>query len=400
MLHERFFVLGIVGAALLSTGACTSTNTAQPAPDSGVVAKPVTSDFELRNGMRRLWQDHVGWTRVYLVSAIAGLPDAPQAAARLLQNQVDIGNAIKPFYGDAAGDRLSSLLHDHITGAVDVVSAAKAGDTAKLATAKTAWYANADAIAAFLASANPNWPAADLTDMMHMHLDLTLTEATARLKGDWAADVAAYESVSMHIDRMADALTAGVAKQFPDKVSTSALGASDQDLHRAMRQLWTDHASWTRFYLMDAIAGLPSTPESTSRLLRNQSDIGDAVKPFYGAAAGDQLTALLREHITGAAAVVSAAKSGDANALASAKADWYANSDRIAAFLAGANPNWSEADLRAHMRAHLDETFTEAAARLHGDWAADVTSYDAVVTHMLGIADVLSDGIAKQFQVL
>lgn len=99
----------------------------------------------------------------------------------------------------------------------------------------------------------------------------------------------------------------------------------------------------------------------------------------------------------GAAALVTAAKAGDAAAVASAKAAWYENADEIAELLAGANPNWTLADLKAHMHAHLDETLVEATARLTGDWAADVTAYDAVVAHILAMADVLSDGIAVQF---
>lgn len=109
-----------------------------------------------------------------LIAKIADLPELPQATARLLQNQIDIGAAIEPFYGSAAGDQLAGLLHDHITGAAAFVTAAKAGNATEVAAAKTAWYANADAIAAFLAGANPNWPLADLEAHMHAHLDETL----------------------------------------------------------------------------------------------------------------------------------------------------------------------------------------------------------------------------------
>jgi hypothetical protein len=399
---KRHFVVGI--AVLIACGlsaACTSSSPGAPGADASTTpdAGPIVSQYELRNGMRALWVDHTTWTRVYLIDAIAGLPDTPQATARLLQNQVDIGNAIKPFYGAAAGDQLASLLHDHITGAADVVAAAKAGDAGKLATAKTAWYANADQIASFLSSANPNWPLADLTTHMHTHLDQTLAEATARLTADWAGDVTAYDAVVAHILLMADVLSAGIAAQFPDKVGTTAapMTSSDEDLHRGMRSLWEDHVTWTRVFLIETIAGLPDAPQGTQRLLQNQVDIGNAIKPFYGAAAGDQLASLLHDHITGAADVVVAAKAGDAAKLATAKTAWYANADQIAAFLAAANPNWPVADLTTHMHVHLDQTLAEATARLTADWAGDVTDFDAVVAHILLMSDVLSDGIAKQF---
>jgi len=170
------------------------------------------------DAMRKLWEDHVTWTRLYIVSAVAGLPDAQPAAERLLRNQSDIGDAIKPFYGEAAGDGLTALLRPHILIAADLVKAAKAGDAAAVAAASARWSANADEIADFLSAANPaNWPKATLRAEMHHHLDLTLQEAQARIKGDWAADIAAYDAVHQHILGMADVLSGGIVRQFPRK---------------------------------------------------------------------------------------------------------------------------------------------------------------------------------------
>src|SRR5438045_5278235 len=130
-------------------------------------APPSLTKSEFRGAMRKLWEDHITWTRLFIVSAAADLPDKDATTQRLLQNQVDIGNAIKPIYGDAAGEKLTALLREHITTAAELVTAAKAQDTAKMGDAKTRWFANADAIAAFLSSANPkNWPSAEMTRMM------------------------------------------------------------------------------------------------------------------------------------------------------------------------------------------------------------------------------------------
>ena len=166
--------------------------------------------------MRKLWEDHITWTRVFIISAAADLPDKDAATQRLLQNQVDIGNAIKPFYGAAAGDQLTALLKDHILIAADVVGAAKANDQAKLADANARWTANADQIADFLSKANPkSWPAGEMRAMMRDHLKLTTDEAVARLHGDWAGDVRAYDEVHRQILHMADMLSAGIINQFP-----------------------------------------------------------------------------------------------------------------------------------------------------------------------------------------
>lgn len=189
---------------------------APPSPTPPIAATPPVSRAAFHDAMRKLWEDHITWTRLYIVSAAANLPDADQTAQRLLANQADIGNAIKPFYGDAAGERLTALLREHILTAAKLISAAKSGDTAAVSASSRAWYANADTVAAFLSAANAqNWPVTALRSAMRMHLDLTLEEATARLHGDWTADIAAYDKVHRHILQMADVLSDGIVKQFP-----------------------------------------------------------------------------------------------------------------------------------------------------------------------------------------
>ena len=173
---------------------------------------------ELRLDMRKLWEDHITWTRLAIISLEAGTPDTSATVARLLQNQTDIGNAIKPYYGDAAGNQLTELLRAHILIAADVIAAAKAGDTAKLGDAQARWDKNADDIAAFLSSANPhNWKLSTMQDEMHVHLKLTTDEAVAHLQGKWDADVAAYDAVHDHILHLSDLLSAGIVKQFPKR---------------------------------------------------------------------------------------------------------------------------------------------------------------------------------------
>ena len=168
--------------------------------------------------------------------------------------------------------------------------------------------------------------------------------------------------------------------------------------HDAMRKLWEDHVTWTRLAIVSFAGGLPDLQATEARLLANQVDIGNAIKPYYGRTAGNRLTALLKEHILGAVALLQAAKSGDQTAIGKASAAWYANANQIADFLHAANPHaWSPTTMRAMMKTHLDQTLAEAQHRLQGDFAADVRDYDAVHRHILEMADTLSDGIMRQF---
>src|SRR6266571_4224586 len=160
-----------LGLALLSTAGNSPISLENPAASSLPNGKMEGSkQGAFRATVRKLWEDHITWTRVFIISAAAGLPDKDAATQRLLQNQVDIGIAIKPYYGDAAGDKLTALLRDHILIAADVVAAAKAGDAARLNDQMARWQVNADEIGAFLGSANPdNWLAADMKAMMRQH---------------------------------------------------------------------------------------------------------------------------------------------------------------------------------------------------------------------------------------
>lgn len=178
---------------------------------------PSTPAMDLRTAERKLWEDHITWTRNYIISALAGLEDAPVVVERLLQNQVDLGNAIKPLYGEDAGNALTALLKDHIVIAAEVVTAAKAGDKTTLKTASDKWTANADDLAKFLSSANPNWSEATLRDMLHKHLELTTGEVTSRLGKDWKKDIEFYDKGHEHMLMFSDVLTDGIVKQFPDK---------------------------------------------------------------------------------------------------------------------------------------------------------------------------------------
>lgn len=180
--------------------------------------------------------------------------------------------------------------------------------------------------------------------------------------------------------------------------ASAAWGHSKSAFHDEMRTLWVDHVAWTRLYIISVASGLPDAKLNADRLLRNQADIGNAVADFYGRPAADQLTALLKDHILIAADLVGAAKAGDQTKVADAKTRWYANANDIAGFLHKANPDhWPLATLQSAMKMHLDQTLDEATHRLQGKFEQDIKNYDAIVDHILKMADMLSAGIIAQF---
>jgi len=185
----------------------------------------VTADrgFSFRQDMRRLWEEHVMWTRLAVISLTTSSPDTSATVARLLKNQTDIGNAIKPYYGAAAGKQLTALLREHILIAADLIAAALDADTAAVSAQQARWTANVDKIATLLNRANPHfWKLGPMKAMLHDHLRLTTDEVVARLTQNWAADVKAYDKIHRQALHMADMLSTGIIGQFANRFSASS----------------------------------------------------------------------------------------------------------------------------------------------------------------------------------
>jgi hypothetical protein len=219
MRRTRLMAVGL--AAALTLGVVATAVAITPPGLHGAAHATKPDKLAFHDAMRKLWEDHVTWTRLFIVSAATlpdNLPDTGPTADRLLANQDDIGDALRPFYGDEVGDAVTALLREHILVAADIIAAAKAEDDAAVTAAVDKWYVNANQIADALNGINPkHWPQDEMRAMMKAHLDRTLDEALARLDGRYADDIDAYEQIHADILEMADMLSDGIIAQFPDQ---------------------------------------------------------------------------------------------------------------------------------------------------------------------------------------
>ncbi len=216
-MKKIFFALSIAGLSVMALSSFTRSKSAF-SPMCETCSKSNSPQEQLHTAMQKLWADHMVWTYA-TVDAYYHNPTAFQPSLdRLLQNQKDIGAAIVPYYGQAAGDKLAELLTIHIKQAVPVLAAAKNNDKPGLDKALADWYANAKDIANFLTSANPkNWPATATEPMMKTHIDQTTGYAVALLKNDYAGAIKTFDEASKHMSEMGTVLANGIINQYPDK---------------------------------------------------------------------------------------------------------------------------------------------------------------------------------------
>jgi len=377
------------------TPTITGNVTPTPTPANGT-AVFTQEEANLQLEWRKLWENHIFWTRMVIIN-IADTPGGTnESVARLLQNYRDMQDAMRPWYGDAEAEEFGGLLQEHLLIAADLVTAVKANNSTGAAELQARWFENADQIAADLTALNPNWNEQEQQEMWRTHLNVTLTEASVRLSGSDNTD--AYDEVHRVGLGMADMFSMGILEQFPDRFGgEKTVTQAELELMNDMRELWTDHSVYTKLYIISSLDDAPDTDAVAARLLQNQADLGDAIRPFYGDATADQLTGLLEEHILIAVEIVDALKANNTTAQADAEARWTANADEIAVFLAGANPHWTEQALKDLLHMHLSTLKEELVARYTQDYVADVAARDRAYDHILVLSDALSAGLIAQF---
>ncbi|SDN12671.1 hypothetical protein SAMN05518871_103364 [Psychrobacillus sp. OK028] len=164
---------------------------------------------------RLLWLEHVNWTRMTITSIVFNLPDLPSVQARLLQNATDLGNCLRPFYGDQIADKYAELIKEHLVLAAELVTAAVKGDTKKAEEKEKEWYRNADDIAIFLSNINPYLTNAEVQRMFYKHLALTKQEAVYMIQKNYEEDIKVFDQIEAEALEMSDMIAQAIIMQFP-----------------------------------------------------------------------------------------------------------------------------------------------------------------------------------------
>lgn len=178
--------------------------------DNGLTGR----QLEISNMNRRLWNEHVLWTRQFIIGTAFDLPDLPFVTQRLLQNPDDFAGELQPLYGKQTAAQFKQLFTAHLLIAAELVNAAKEGNAAEVERQRKLWYLNAEEIAKFLASINPFWSEREWRELLFEHLRMTEDEAVFILTGQYEKSIKEYDAIQAEALKMADVMTSGIIRQF------------------------------------------------------------------------------------------------------------------------------------------------------------------------------------------
>lgn len=225
-------------------------------PVNGSMTK---EQVNLLNALRKLWIDHVMWTRSFILSTVFDMGDLQAVTNELLRNPGNFANTLRPLYGDQKAMTFESLLSDHLQIAAQLVNAFKNGDTRGAEDQHIKWYANADSIVRFLSEINPNWNKAEWQKLLYDHLNMTEHEAAQILSNQFSDSITQFNNIENEALSMANAMAFGIMKQFPS-LTRSQQKAAMQAMVSAVAQddtifLYPQNLNGALSLIQQAVAG-------------------------------------------------------------------------------------------------------------------------------------------------
>lgn len=171
-------------------------------------------DNQLKENMRSVWEQHVFWTRLLIVSIVEHLKDEPETTARLLRNANDLAGLFSPYYGNEVANIIANLINEYFVIADKLIHAIINNDINEVNTLNESWYKNADDIVNALSSINSYYDKEELRRMLYIHLDLTKEEVRNRVNHNYKKEIEVFDNIEKEAIMMADYFTQGILKQF------------------------------------------------------------------------------------------------------------------------------------------------------------------------------------------
>jgi hypothetical protein len=180
----------------------------------------INNQVNLINTFRRLWEQHIWWTRSFIISTICELDDLPSVTERLLRNPNDFAVVLRNFYGIDNAKKFDFLLTEHLLIAESILNNLKLEKNEDFYQDKKKWYANADDISIFLANLNPYWPVKQLQTLLYEHLKMIEDIIVLRMNARFSVEVARFDSTEAQALKIADTMSYGIINQLTNRNNT------------------------------------------------------------------------------------------------------------------------------------------------------------------------------------
>lgn len=175
---------------------------------------------DTKAALRDLWAGHIFWIRNVVLDNATNNPAARDVAEKeVVANAKQIASTITPFYGEAASEKLFTLLAGHYGAVKEYSEATVAGSKRQQDAALAHYVSNTDEIAAFLSGANPYLPEDTVRGLIAAHGAHHVAQITQFQEKDYAREAQTWQVMQQHVYVIADALTMALVKQFPSKFS-------------------------------------------------------------------------------------------------------------------------------------------------------------------------------------
>lgn len=348
--------------------------------------------FNARFYYRRL----TTWTKAYLLSRYFGIGTMEAQFERLYLETLDIGEILQIIFGRQAAEEYSQLLSQYAIIANELITAQLAGDLETVNRSVERLYQNVDARADFLQNLNPYWSAEEYRNLFYGFIEHVIELANATAARDTAREIAHFDALNEHTDRMGDTFAEGLYAYLtsgspPAEINVPCITLEQMADIYTIRMFWFELVVWIRTYMLSRYAGTGDPEMIFARLMQVPETFVNTMKKFFPKIDVESYLQLFNTYLELIASFVTAMLENNVEELNLVTRSLYENADERAAAVSAINPFWQEEPWRDLLYANLRNTIEESNTFLTGDYERNID----IFTRLLDIAETSSTFLAQ-----
>ena len=174
---------------------------------------------------------------------------------------------------------------------------------------------------------------------------------------------------------------------------------SDIELANSVQRRWMDLARWLRYFIYSEILGLGNREAAESRLTQIANDVGSFYARYYGPEIGTSAQAIYQNYFFHVKDMIEAYKNNDMALIEQQRYSMYKDAYDFSKLLSGVNRYWDEATLQALLYVLVDNTEKQIEYIINRNYEDEIVAYDQYVEQIYRIADEITYGLIRQFNI-